>query len=366
MTDAAKHRHKSRIGNWYDRWLMALARVATRNGSKARKRHVMLLKSGRGFRLFHIRKSKQKEIKSGDGGDGGRTDDLTVVKRTLRRAWLSKLPVVLRLDNDQVLARTLTLPTGVKDVMEPVLRNQLQRIAPWPAQDTLFGYSVLAAADGAKQTSVRVVAAHRPAIEALKKAITTSGMRLLAIDHTSDAGETTTLYDRTWDERAATARRLGRLLGLTLLIALCVCAAGFYEYAMKRQLLGKLDGALATVQSRLSDRQGQQERSLDEDNQQRLVLNRKMNEPPSINFLAELSKTLPDSTWVESLTLNKREFIIVGYSQDAASLISLIEKSEHFRHAKFNAPTQNIGDDGSEQFSISATVLGATGGDARQ
>jgi Tfp pilus assembly protein PilN len=55
-----------------------------------------------------------------------------------------------------------------------------------------------------------------------------------------------------------------------------------------------------------------------------------------------LSQVLPDSVWLESLTLSEGHLLLNGYSTDAAKLPSLLEGTAAFRAAAFAASNERL------------------------
>jgi general secretion pathway protein L len=76
-----------------------------------------------------------------------------------------------------------------------------------------------------------------------------------------------------------------------------------------------------------------------------------------------LSRLLPDSVWLDAVTLDGREVTLSGYAEDAAQVLPIIESSPHFKEAQFRAPSTRVtvpGPGGGtrevERFSLSAKV----------
>ena len=68
--------------------------------------------------------------------------------------------------------------------------------------------------------------------------------------------------------------------------------------------------------------------------------------------IEELSRILPDHTYVTELRIEGNKLRLVGITRDAPSLIGLIEQSARFSRATFFAPTTRLPSDQGERFHI--------------
>jgi general secretion pathway protein L len=85
---------------------------------------------------------------------------------------------------------------------------------------------------------------------------------------------------------------------------------------------------------------------------QSLLAKRKQTTPSSVMVLEAISRVLPDSTYVTELRVEGDKVQVVGISQDAPSLIRLMEQSPQFSRATFFAPTTRAQNDPGERFHI--------------
>lgn len=72
-----------------------------------------------------------------------------------------------------------------------------------------------------------------------------------------------------------------------------------------------------------------------------------------LQALAALTRTLPDDTWLESVTFSHRQLAITGRSLKAARLIGLIAADSSFRNPAFTAPVIRA-PEGGDEFTIHA------------
>jgi general secretion pathway protein L len=66
---------------------------------------------------------------------------------------------------------------------------------------------------------------------------------------------------------------------------------------------------------------------------------------------------LPDNTYVTELQVTDSKLELSGVTQEAASLIRIIEQTDQFKHATFFAPTTRAPLENGEQFHIQAEIV---------
>jgi general secretion pathway protein L len=85
-----------------------------------------------------------------------------------------------------------------------------------------------------------------------------------------------------------------------------------------------------------------------------LLAKRKQTTPSSVMVLEAISRALPDTTYVTELRIEGDKVQVVGMTQDAPSLIRLMEQSPQFTRATFFAPTTHAENEPGERFHIEA------------
>jgi general secretion pathway protein L len=78
--------------------------------------------------------------------------------------------------------------------------------------------------------------------------------------------------------------------------------------------------------------------------------------PLVLEIVNEVTRILPDDTWINQLDIKEQEVQIQGQSTSAAALIPSIESSEILQNARFRSPVTKMPGSSTERFHISADV----------
>ena len=87
------------------------------------------------------------------------------------------------------------------------------------------------------------------------------------------------------------------------------------------------------------------------------LVGKKASDVMIIELVDEVSRILPDHTWIARLDLSGDELQIQGQSSASASLIGIVEASRWFENARFSSPVVQITGTDPDRFHITATVV---------
>ncbi len=264
----------------------------------------------------------------------------------------SRIELVLR--PSRFLVRPLELPARATEFIEGIVRVQIDRLTPWSAAEALFGCSgPLTAGSGKIVTTIAATtrANTEPYIAGL------SALHPASLSIFTRAGEGTGNLIKVFEQQARgllDRQRLSRLLQLALavlaVVAVLSTAAGAFigNYLDSRQ--SELTGELNARRTALRlDRDGDRSPLA-------ALARRKHGSQASVIAVEELSRVLPDNTYVIELHIDGNTLQITGVTQDAPSLIRLLEQSQHFSRATFFAPTTHAPSDPGDRFHIEAKL----------
>ena len=269
--------------------------------------------------------------------------------------------VLVRLPADAGLQRRLELPLAAEQELQQVLGYQLDSLSPYPAGQVYFAYRVAGRDPGNGKLNVDLFLAPRKHVDQAVKRIEDLGLVPDAVDfRTGDALDAplmnllpgaTTPGGRAGGSRLSRFNRGLLLLNLVLLVALG--ATLLWSRAARVERL-ETQVETARLQADVAVRLRRKVQKLEQEAS--FLLDRKRGIRPMLTLLDELSRILPDGTWLEEARLAPREIRLYGLSSQATTLISEIENSPLFEQVTFQAPVVQDERSGGERFQISAQI----------
>ncbi|WP_407180560.1 PilN domain-containing protein [Bradyrhizobium sp. STM 3562] len=255
------------------------------------------------------------------------------------------------------MIRALDFPSRAGDFLDGMIRSQIDRLTPWSAADAVFGWSppVPTAND---RIEVAFAATSKLKVRPLVQFVQALEAAAVAVHVAAEAGSglpaRITLLDQSLRGVVGLAVNVPRLLRVTLLSAGVAAAASLL---VDTYLGGSLQSELEGLQHRIAQRRAALR--LDANGATSgfgLLAKRKQTTPSSVMVLDALSRILPDSTYVTELRIEGDKVQVMGMTQDAPSLIRLMEQSPQFTRATFFAPTTRAANEAGERFHIEAHI----------
>lgn len=263
--------------------------------------------------------------------------------------------VEMQLQSAHVLTHQLDFPAKAADFLDGMIRAQVDRLTPWTVEDAVFGWSLPAPAAN-DRIAVMFAATSRQKVDPVLQFARMADAAAIVVvtSETADAPAPIRLLDRSLRSALGSAVTVPRLLRAMLLSAGVAAAASL---AINAYLGGSLQSELGELQQRISQRRAALRVGAEGDaSSLGLLAKRKQTTPSSVMVLEALSRALPDSTYVTELRIEGDKVQVVGMTQDAPSLIRLMEHSPQFTRATFFAPTTHAANDAGERFHIEAHI----------
>ncbi|GAN67294.1 general secretion pathway protein L [Acetobacter orleanensis JCM 7639] len=247
-----------------------------------------------------------------------------------------------------ILQRVVRLPTSAAADADSFVRYQMDRIVPFAPEEILWGLSPLstdAPTDTEFLLGITPLLPLAPWLDAFKAA----HLKPVALASQTD-GSTPSLPLSDHEHSTRPSRTLVTVaalaLGLTLGVPFIWQAVADYRLTTQLENLQPQRLVAETLRSRTE--------ALTNSN---TLLNHEAQRVGSpLTLLAKLTNALPDTTFLDSLSLKQGQITLEGQSKEAARLIGLLEKENAMRDPRFVGPLLRLPEGRGESFTLHGSV----------
>lgn len=267
----------------------------------------------------------------------------------------SSSKVVLQLPSEYALTHEIALPLAAEENLHRVLGFEMDRRTPFQAEQVYFAHRVVGRQPETERIRVHLVVVPRPVVDSLTGRLDSMGLSPDVVQVHGE-GEGMNLMQNT--QRGAGGLGANRLnFALAALAIILVTTALILPLAQMRSVAVALSDKVSTAQ-RDAEAVLSLRKQLDAAMESaRFIVEKKIEHPRLLDVIDELTRILPDGTWVRQFQMKGREIQVRGESSDASSLIQLLEDSGLFRDANFRSPVTRNQRTGQERFHLSAQVV---------
>jgi len=361
------------IGKFFDWWLGELAGFVP---AQLRRRLTQLGQHGRlvlamgpsEVALINEQGSRARQLgqiahRPGDPvSDEARRELAAALKRRGSSILAWRQPsVCLRLPAGSALRNLINLPLAAESNLREVVSFELDRHTPFKAQDVHFAHRTVSRIGVPPRLRVELTIMSRAAVNAALSAAHGFGFKPESVEIAGSDPKTPPSVLALHDEKPATrsfGRRLNFALGMTVLVLAGV--AVYLPFQTAELSAARLETQLAEVKKKTVDVSHARAEiaALGEDGM--FLVNRKRRAPNVTEILAQITKVMPDETWLVEFQLSAAELQLAGFSASASDLIGFLEHTPLFRNTAFRSPVTQDPTSQRERFHIAARVVSET------
>jgi general secretion pathway protein L len=262
--------------------------------------------------------------------------------------------IALRLSAAEALRKIVDLPSAAAENLSQVLAFEMDRLTPFAADAVYFDHRITREDDEARRIQVEITLLPRAAVDPVIAKVRALGIEprtvdLLEADGRSVRRSAVALPSQS-PRRSGLSSRLSAALGV--LAAVLMAALVYVPLERQRQHADALEAELAAARDQAEAGRRLQAQIEQREKEGRFIIERKLQRPPFVAVLDEVTRLLPDDTWLFRLRFAGNEIQTFGYSPSASTLIGTIEASPLFVDAQFRAPLTRDPRVGAEQFHI--------------
>lgn len=264
--------------------------------------------------------------------------------------------VILCLPADKALTRTISLPLATEENLREVLAFQMDRQTPFTVEQIYYDYAVVARDRKKRMLSVDLVVVPRAVIDVLLDSLKRLGVQPGQVTLCRDArGEPMPVNLLPVPQRPRKRVAPQRInIGLGILAVLLLVGAVSMPLLHKARAMRTLQPMLDVAATKAEVAQKLREKVDALTAESRFLVEKKQASLLALEVMNELTRILPDHTWLNRLEISPTEVQIQGQSTSSGALIPLTESSPVLRNARFRSPVTQIPRTNEERFHLSA------------
>jgi len=268
--------------------------------------------------------------------------------------------VLLELADDALVKRRISVPVQAREFLHGIVRNRVDRLSPWQADQAVYGFDAVANPDDAAALDVHVFICSRSTVESAHEALEPTGLSAdRIVVRAADEISPVVLWSRLADAPRREADRGRRQIGASIMgfvlasVGLTLWAS--FSAASLRAESEELAARSSSLQRQLQGARTPQALASARPEQRAWVF--KESAPSAVVVIDDLSRALPDDAYVTELRIDNTTLRMTGLAANAPALIAPLEHSGHFADVRFAAPTTRGSDGALFRFQIEARVV---------
>ena len=333
-----------------------------RGGSRRRRRVFWIEIGDRTARFGREARGKTKDLGEVALKPGNPAAQYREIRRHIRQRRIRPRDLELKLSRDQALRQVVVLPTAARENLREVLSFEMDRHTPFKADEVVFDYRVLRTDQQRKQMDVDLAVAKR---DTLSQALETARSWKLNPKRVGVEGGGLDLLSSARHEVGA---RRGR--GLTAVLGVVTAglfvAAALAPLQTQRGLLDEAEEALRLARGEAVEVDELRRLAAKSLERGEFLVGRKRNAVSVSELLNEVTRLLPDDTWVVQFSRRDDQLTLSGFSAKASALIGLLEQSDLLTDVRFRSPVNLDPRIQLERFNLSAAVVAQAEANAQE
>ncbi len=278
------------------------------------------------------------------------------LSRLLVRHDLSESPRFLLLERDTILSKEMTLPMATESNLLQVLTFEMDRQTPFKATDVYFGWKIRDRNGKTGQITLEIYVVPRKQVDKAIHYLSSRGLSLMGVDVLEDS-KTMGLNLLPAGQRVREVNRKMRmnfvLAGAAVVLLALLMTQSLY---LRSHQVVELETAIAEVRGEARLVQRIKEQIRDTSEAAGFLTVRRDASPLAIELLADITRLLPQDTYLDRLVINQTGVQMQGKSQNAQRLIERVNQSELLDDAAFRGSTRLDARTGLEIFEINAKI----------
>lgn len=337
--------------SWWFGELVALLPVALQRGLGLNPAPIILRESGGLLTLLPPIRKNFQPVAWGNLEDASAAEEaLSCLKQHDAR----QTPLIVELDARHALTRTIHVPRTAEAELKAVLSFEIERHTPYHGDEVHFSYKIDPGKSNDATLAAEVTILPKVTLSGILSVLENAGYppRLIQVRPDRETERPAPAFDR--HDLSLAAVPANRMLGLwgAVVVILGIVAVSAPLISL-RSSADDLRRAVAAA----GDNANPALRVGEETDRVRRaalgVIRAKSATPAIVETINDLSKIIPDGTWLRLVSFVDDELVIEGLTDSTSKLVGLLEGSPQFADVAYTAPVTRERGGRLERFSFS-------------
>lgn len=351
-----------RFWSWWSGELMELLPLSLRPALKFLVGSTFVEFAGKRVSAYCYRENRLQSLGELDLGGFPPAEQTLSLQAWLNHAVPDQNRLVVILPRGQVLSRRIELPLAAEQNLRHAIGFELNRYTPFKAGEVYFDYRIPKRTPGQRELAVHFAVVPIASIAPSLALLAQAGVKPAAVVPVDDLSiEHLPMNLLPPEHRAKAAPQVSTLNTLLAIVALLLFAGALaLPIWQKRQAIVALS-PLVEAAKRDAEGANRLKKELDTLVQTHdFLLQRKHTTPAATVVLEDLTRILPEGTWLQQMSLKSHpkgwEIQIQGETTISSKLAGVLEDSPMFRDASFKSPLVKGQAPMSERFHLGAEI----------
>ena len=276
------------------------------------------------------------------------------IRDILQQHELAEVSRDLLLSEDVVLHTDVVMPLATEANLREALAFEMDKHTPFRAEEVFYSWCNLKRDREAGQIRFELYVTPREAVEKEIERLKPLGLAPVGVDVATPDGPLginllpPALRYHVVNQQA----RINWVIGAVAIFLLMMVMA--QSLWLREHQLEAVGEAIEDVRAEALAVQQIRKQIDDASEAAGFLQNRKIENGYKLEMLAELTRVLPEDTYLDRLSMHQGNTQIQGKSGNAQALIELINNSDYFKNASFRGPTRLDNRSGKEIFDLTA------------
>ena len=263
-----------------------------------------------------------------------------------------KPEIQIEIDPQLVMTRQVRLPLAAKRNLVDVLGYEMDRLSPFEADQVYYHFTPQAEQQTTEWLAGQLTVVQKQRVDPWYRMLTELG---LVIGQVTLVDERQPLMLKPRQAGVSHSGRSTTMLLWAAVMLLSVMTAGGLVW-QQRQIAIDLQHKMQAAREQAAESMRLEEQLTARRKAIGMVSTQRQDYLAVSDILLELTRLIPDGSWLQRVNLNADSLIVSGVSDQASALIALLEASPMFASVRFKSPVVRDRRSGKEKFDLTMNL----------